>query len=270
MSLSRYELPLADGGKVRLRAGDAGASVFLDRFAGAAGLPRASRGRPSSSIDVASSETMKIRSTNDRTCRLVPIPDSSAFFCHAIDLTMTVGRGVQKRGGVFLHGALAEYRGRGVVLAAPGGTGKTTASNRLPPSWRSLSDDMSLLVRDRAGKIWAQPWPTLSRFLDGGPGGRWNATRAVPLAAVFFLLQAPAERIDSVGPGEGLALLVESSEQASQAMGRRCGPAERRLLRRERFENLAAIARTVPVHLLHLSLNGEFWKEIEKNLRGRP
>jgi hypothetical protein len=53
-------------------------------------------------------------------------------------------------------------------------------------------------------------------------------------------------------------------------MGRRRDPAERRLLRRERFENLAAIARAVPVHLLHLSLQGEFWKEIEKNLRGRP
>jgi len=37
-----------------------------------------------------------------------------------------------------------------------------------------------------------------------------------------------------------------------------------RVLCRERFENLTAIARTVPVHLLRLSLKGEFWMEIER------
>ena len=36
------------------------------------------------------------------------------------------------RDALLLHGALAEHAGRGVILIAQGGTGKTTASGRLP------------------------------------------------------------------------------------------------------------------------------------------
>lgn len=265
MRFSRYTLPLADGMTVGLRAGDEPSSRFLDRFARAAELSREEGGRRDFSIRLESSKE-KTDTADPRVCRLVPVASLSEFFCQAVALTMAVGRRVQKHGGVFLHGALAEFQGRGVVLAAPGGTGKTTASARLPSPWRSLSDDMALLVRDRSGNIWAHPWPTLSRFLEGGPGGTWGTSRAVPVAAVFFLLQAPAESVNRVGPGEGLALLVESAEQASQTMARGLDPEARRVLRRERFDNLAAIARTVPVHFLRLSLNGAFWKEIEESL----
>jgi len=269
MTFSRYAFPPAGGARIGLRALDARASAFLERFARAAGWPRVEtlRGTPSIRISVS---PLKTSSAGDRTCRLAPLDSASEFYCHAVDLTMTIGREIQKRGGVFLHGALAEFRGRGVVLAAPGGTGKTTASGRLPRPWHSLCDDMSLLVPGRAGIIQAQPWPTLSRFLDGGPGGTWNTSRAVPLAAIYFLLQAAGERVDRVGPGEGLSLLVESSEQASHAMSRGLSLEERRILRRERFENLAAIARAVPVHLLRLSVKGAFWKEIERTFAEKP
>jgi hypothetical protein len=98
------------------------------------------------------------------------------------------------------------------------------------------------------------------------PGGTWDTGRAVPLAACYFLIQATGEQVHAVGGGEGLSLLDESSEQASHAMSRRRSPEEGRAVRRERFENLTAIARTVPIHLLRLSLKGEFWKEIERTL----
>jgi hypothetical protein len=41
---------------------------------------------------------------------------------------------------------------------------------------------------------------------------------------------------------------------------------ELRTLHLERFDNLCALARVMPVHRLHLSLTGAFWKEIETTL----
>jgi SynChlorMet cassette protein ScmC len=57
-------------------------------------------------------------------------------------------RAVEARGGLLIHGALAEWNGKGVILAGKSGVGKSTASARLTPAWRSLSDDATLIVPD--------------------------------------------------------------------------------------------------------------------------
>ena len=165
-----------------------------------------------------------------------------------------------------MHGALAERDGIGVILAAPGGAGKTTASNRLPAPWRSLCDDTTLVVRDPQGNYWAHPWPTWSRFMDGGPGSTWDVQSAVPVKGIFFLAQAGEDRVERVGPGHAVSLLVECVRQASTFMAPGLCKEELRALHLEQFNNLCALARVVPAHVLHISLTGTFWQEIEQAL----
>jgi hypothetical protein len=43
---------------------------------------------------------------------------------------------------------------------------------------------------------------------------------------------------------------------------------EVRALYLERFNNLCALARAIPAHVLHISLTGAFWQEIERALEG--
>ena len=50
-------------------------------------------------------------------------------------------------------------------------------------------------------------------------------------------------------------------------MARGLGKEETRALHLERFDNLCALARVVPAHLLHISLTGAFWQEIERALK---
>ena len=169
-----------------------------------------------------------------------------------------------------MHGALAERDGIGVILVAPGGTGKTTASNRLPAPWRSLSDDTTLVVRDPQGNYWAHPWPTWSRFLDGGPGGTWDVQSAVPVKGIFVLAQAAQDRAERVGPGQAVSLLGECVGQVSGFMTPGLPKEELQALHLERFNNLCALARVVPTHVLHISLTGAFWQEIEQALQGGP
>jgi hypothetical protein len=201
-------------------------------------------------------------------CVLSPCNHSDGLYIQLMQLSLIIARDVQARGGVLIHGALAELDGIGVILAAPGGTGKTSASNRLPAPWLSLCDDTTLVVRDPQGNYWAHPWPTWSRFLDGGPGGTWDVQSAVPVKGIFFLDQAVKNQVKRVGSGQAVSLLVECVEQASQLMARGLSKEETRALHLERFNNLCALARVVPAHILHISLTGAFWREIEQALEG--
>jgi hypothetical protein len=202
------------------------------------------------------------------TCILSPCENWGGPYVNLVRLALVFAREAQARGGVLIHGALAERDGLGVILTAPGGTGKTTASNRLPAPWRSLCDDTTLVVRDSQGNYWAHPWPTWSRFLDGGPGGTWDVQNAVPVKGIFFMAQAVEDRVERVGPGQAVSLLVECVGQVSAFMAPGLFKEELRALHLERFNNLCALARVIPAHVLHISLTGAFWQEIEQALEG--
>ena len=200
-------------------------------------------------------------------CILSPCDHWGGPYVNLVRLSLVFARQAQARGGVLIHGALAERDGMGVILTAPGGTGKTTASNRLPAPWRSLCDDTTLVVRDPQGNYWAHPWPTWSRFLGKGPGGTWDVQSAVPVKGIFFLAQAVEDRLERLGPGHAVCMLVECVEQASMSMPIGLFTEELRALYLERFNNLCALARVIPAHVLHISLTGAFWQEIEQALK---
>jgi SynChlorMet cassette protein ScmC len=189
-------------------------------------------------------------------------------YINLLRLSLVFARQVQVRGGVLLHGALAQRDGMGVILAAPGGTGKTTASNRLQAPWRSLCDDTTLVVRDAQGNYWAHPWPTWSLFLDGEPGGTWDVQNAVPLKGIFFLAQAVEDRVERIGSGHAVSMLVECEEQVSTLIARGLCKEEFRVIYLERFNSLCSLAKVVPAHMLHISLTGAFWQEMDKALFG--
>lgn len=196
-------------------------------------------------------------------CILSPAKNDDIVTAQVMQVSLVIARHTQIRGGVLLHGALAQRDGYGVILAGPSEVGKTTASRRISRPWRSLCDDTTLIVRDEQGAYWAHPWPTWGDLMFGGPGGSWDVQHAVPLKGIFFLDQAPEDQVEPVGVGQAVCLLVESVEQAS---GLSLGMAkdELRALCLQRFNNICALAQVVPCYLLHLSLTGTFWQEIEK------
>ena len=197
-----------------------------------------------------------------------PDPDDGMYI-QLLRLALVFARDAQTRGGVLIHGALAERNGSGVILAAPGGRGKSTASNRLPPPWRSRCDDATLVVQDAHGNYWAHPWPTWSRFIcRAAGGGTWDVQHAVPLKGIFILSQACEDRVEPIGKGQTVSLLVECAEQAAIFMGQGLAQAERRALHLDRFNNLCALARVIPGAILHISLTGAFWDAIAQALEG--
>jgi SynChlorMet cassette protein ScmC len=278
-----YNLVLADGSCWEIAAGDEEAASIVIKL-GCAMQLRATPGAIEPShhsnpcrllvqVDAHTSVAdcyVPLASENDGVvvCILSPCDHWGGPHVNLVRLSLVFAREAQSRGGVLIHGALAERDGMGVILAAPGGTGKTTASNRLPTSWRSLCDDTTLVVKDPQGNYWAHPWPTWSRFLDRGPSGTWDVQTAVPLKGIFVLTHADEDRAVRVGPGHAVSLLVECVRQATMFMPLGLFKEELRALHLQRFNNLCALARVIPAHVLHISLTGAFWQEIEQALEG--
>lgn len=181
-----------------------------------------------------------------------------------IQMMKIIYRGVLNRNGLFLHGALAERKGSGVILAGPSGVGKTTASIRLPSPWRSLSDDLTLVVRDDQGRYWGHPWPGWSFFWDRNKSGRkWDSSYAVPLKGLFFLAQAPEDKAESIGTGRATGMLLETAKQASGRLDARSSDEDLLSMNLQLFNNACIMAKSIKSFTLNVSLNGQFWNEMD-------
>ena len=168
------------------------------------------------------------------------------------------------RGGMLIHGGLVRYQGHGIILAAPGGTGKSTACSRLPTSWDALSDDATLVVQTPEGRYFAHPWPTWSTFLSAGSQEcDCYVEQAVPLSSIFFLHQSPCDQVEPLSRANATAFVTESIRQVvllrrieenpddiMEGFLNMCLPAAERLVN------------SVPTYILRISLCGAFWEEI--------
>jgi SynChlorMet cassette protein ScmC len=261
---------LADGSIWDIVAGNQQASELVSRLKEVMHLPPVQQ--PTGHLRVlvhdhaSNAATLCSECRDSVTCFFKTAENDETLVFQLMWLSFVLSLEVQKRGGVLLHGALAERDGYGVILAGPGGIGKTTASQRLTSPWRSLCDDLTLVVRDQQGIYWAHPWPTWSKFMFGGSGGTWDVQHAVPLKGIFFLAQVPHDQVEPVGNGQAVCLLVESTEQVWGGMRHAIDEQKIRTFRLQRFENLCALAQVIPCYILHLSLNGAFWQEIEKTV----
>jgi SynChlorMet cassette protein ScmC len=267
-----YLLPLEARLRWRLRAGDAAAAGVVAQLAKVMQLSpapdEASSPAPERQFVVVSDDGASASaSPNEVIIRLdLDRPVTNEWLRGPVMLSLALARACVPHGGLLMHGALAEREGLGVLLLAPGGTGKTTASRRLPAPWRSVCDDTTFLQRGAGGQWRARPWPTWSRFPEDSPGESWNVQAALPLCALFHLKQAPHDGVTPLRPGRAAGRLAQSNEEASLLMTYGLTPEHARALRRQRFDGLCALAQEVPMFTLELSLAGAFWQEIEKTL----
>lgn len=167
-------------------------------------------------------------------------------------------------GGLPFHAGLVELDGRGVLLSAPGGTGKSTCCRRLPQHWKPLCDDESLVVLDKKKKYRAHPFPTWSDFTLKRAEKTWNVQYSVPLCGIFFLEQSELDEAVPVGEGKAAVLMYESAAHVCRKFERTMSEKSTREFRRELFDNACEMARIIPAFRLHVGLHGRFWDKIEK------
>jgi SynChlorMet cassette protein ScmC len=203
---------------------------------------------------------------NSISCNFIRTSNNIDLADQMMELGLLIASSAEARGGLLLHGALAEKNGRGILLAGPSDVGKTTASRRLPPPWRSCSDDCTLIVREQGGRYMAHPWPTWSSFLDGDHGQSWDVQASVPLQAVILMSQGEMEHIAPLRQGRAACMLYEIAEQAWYGLNTEYDRTKLQKLRARRFANICELVRHIPAYTLYLSKDGAFWEQIEQVL----
>lgn len=262
-------LTLADGQKFLLRPTDPLTAEIVARITGVMHLSSGNDGRE---IFVSVSETNVQESipteTGPLVCCLSPGADEILKAIQMSQLARFIAAQTMQRGGMLIHGGLVMHQGQGIILAAPGGTGKSTACRRLPESWEVLSDDATLVVQTKGGRYFAHPWPTWSRFFDGGAGGTWNVEQAMPLSAIFFLHQSPVDTVEPLSRANATVFILESIRQAMLFLPM----AERHPDRKDELMNIylsaaEQLVNSVQIHIMKISLGGTFWEEITRTLQ---
>ncbi len=167
-------------------------------------------------------------------------------------------------GGLPFHAGLAEWKGRGVLFAASGGTGKSTCCRRLPPPWKALCDDETLIVKDKQGKYLAHPFPTWSEYIFQRSEKTWDAEQHAPVSALFFLEQAERDEVAPIGTGKASIYITQSSMQICRRDWRYLDKKEEVRRKTMLFDNACTLAKAVPSYILRVSLTGEFWKLVEE------
>lgn len=165
-----------------------------------------------------------------------------------------------------LHAALIERDGQGVLLVGPGGSGKSTACRRLPHPWNALSDDQSLVVGDSDEKFLAHPFPTWGDYLLRRSKRRWDIQQYARLAAIFFIEQAPSDEVVPIGQERAAVTINHSSINGRRPILWNLSHEEEREFKMKVFEDSCQLARAIPAYILRISLNGQFWEEMEKVL----
>jgi SynChlorMet cassette protein ScmC len=182
-------------------------------------------------------------------------------------LAFFIGQMEQSSGSLFCHAGLVEKDGKGVLLAASGGTGKSTCCRRIPAPWQALADDQVLVLAGKEAQYRVHPMPTWSEFLRGCFEKVWNVGDSYPLAAVFFLQQGETDEVEPLPQWQAAACIYKAAVEAGLIGLLGMDRDEQRLYKERLFNNACKLARAVPGYNLKVSLNGKFWKEIDKTIR---
>jgi SynChlorMet cassette protein ScmC len=170
----------------------------------------------------------------------------------------------EQSGGLPLHSALVQYKEKGLMLAAPKKTGKSTCCRRFPSSWQVLCDEETLIVRDDKKQFMAHPFPTWSCYAAGESKKTWDTQNHIHLAAIFFLEQSEEDQVSPLGQGEAAAFINQTATQVCHRFWNNL-PDDEVIARKKRvFKNACELAGTIPTFRLGVSLKGRFWEEIEK------
>jgi len=176
-------------------------------------------------------------------------------------------RRVLEGGGFSLHSGLIEKDGAGILLAASGSTGKSTCCKRIPPPWKVLADDETLIVLNGGKQYMAHPFPTWSDYTWRHSERTWNVERHIPVSAIFFLRQAKTDEIYPIGQGQAAIYINELARQMCSRSWKNPGHEEQKTIKKKLFDNACEFTKAIPAFIFHVSLTGRFWEKIEEVLR---
>jgi hypothetical protein len=162
-----------------------------------------------------------------------------------------------KKGGGIMHGGLIVQNGKGFILTAPPGGGKTTAISRLPLTWQVFSDDACLVWFEKNNMYYASPLPTWSVVLGKNKTlqniNNWEIGIVVSLSGIIFLQKGNQESMIQLPTLEGIPCIYRSLCEHPKVV-------KNRDLHHVHFVATARrLSKSVPNFILQATRDGQFW-----------
>lgn len=279
-----YHLKLANGQEWSLKA-DQSLEIWLERFAEIMQLPERKPGKSSPTWRFTFRDENKETSLSDTyvtsqarlitvharhdgtdlTTELSPFTKESENedIIRMMVAVQSLYLATWLKGGIPVHAALIEKEGTGILIAAAGGTGKSTCARRIPPPWHALCDDSVLLV-PVGDRYYAHPLPTWSDFLIRNMMDKsWDVNQFVPVSALWFLEHGDEDGSYLVGKGEGASRFYQSAVQMSNPCMRRADNEDIfKDWHGSLFNRCCDAVSTFSCGVLKATLEGEFWEYV--------
>lgn len=171
-----------------------------------------------------------------------------------------------KTGALPTHSGLAEYKGKGVLFAASGGTGKSTTCRRLPSPWKVLSDDENLIMPEGNNKYRVHPFPTWGDYLWNRSKNKWDIHQSVPLSTIFFLERSDNDEVERLSRDKSSLFMTGTAYQVLAKAIKSMDKDNQAAIMGKIFNNAFDISKSIPIYKLKISLTGRFWEKVEEIL----
>ena len=173
------------------------------------------------------------------------------------------------KGCLPVHAACANLHGKGIIIAAPGNTGKSTCSRRFPKPWSSLCDDETLIMRHTNG-FSLHPFPTWSDYFEQRTPSVFPVEESITCTALFFLEQGTKDQVTLLPKSEATVRLCEAAKQMCSGRLRshkKDDVTYTKMMYTQIFNTACAITKNIPSYQLQATKNGKFWEHVESVLK---
>ncbi len=175
-------------------------------------------------------------------------------------------------GGLPVHGAVLLHGDEAILVAASGGTGKSTFARHAAGSWRSISDDEAIILPAEVGGFKIHPMPTWSDYLLQRNRQTWDVQTGYTLKGITFLKRAETETESTSPMGQGTAsiLLVQSASQVLQKRWQDSSTDITVERRKKLFQVAATLVREIPAYTLNVSKRSTIWDDLTATILNGP
>jgi hypothetical protein len=159
------------------------------------------------------------------------------------------------------HCALVEINGKGALICAPGGTGKSTCASRLPEPHRALGEDCALVVHSGDDFI-AQAMPAWSLVISEHKkieNISFDCTATTKLSGIFFLEQSSIDAVELLSCSMALGYINSTFNDHMRWVLNHFTPEAVKMLRMNIFNLAEQLNATLPAYRLSATIDGNFW-----------
>lgn len=181
-----------------------------------------------------------------------------------------IGCQISKSGGLPVHSALFEHRGKGILIAGKSGAGKTTMFSNAPSHWKAMADDCAFVVKSNQGYV-VHPYVTPSELLAEKKQSVRDINISTSLKGLFFLEQSAFDDIEQISRLKAASALYEVAASSLVFYYRDfLNDPQLKNLRKDLFNNACDIVNVVPAYRLRASRYNTIWPILEKAIHNEP